>query len=445
MSSTRAPSKLVKNSRGRHVFEKLAEEEVDHLHRLEARYRALLERDPRARIAADVPVLQGRRQRAVRRGHRAAAQAGRRRGRGAAHRHPLRARLAQVLQALRRAVRGLRGQADLPGVRRGGARAPRAADSRVSGARSPGATPCSARAAPPRRGRRRPARRDRPRDRSAPAHDRVRRPVQPDGPRAASGRGRRARVRGDRPRHRRRAWPRRRRRRRVHGLTFVPGIEVTAVWAGRDVHVLGYWVTARRRSSRFLDAQRRRRVARVAAIGARPGRAGAADRRRSAPRPAGQRPGASMGRPTWPALLVVAGHAASVQDAFDRLLGDGQPAYVPAQRGRRSRRVRDHPRRRRARLAGASRREPAATIDLAAWATRRPRRARGLPLGPRRDQEELPRARRATRPARHRWLRLPRRRRDEQAIRRPGRLVASACPRPLGGPARPTPRRRRPA
>jgi len=36
----------VKNTRGRHVFEKLAAEEVDHLHRLEARYRALLERDP---------------------------------------------------------------------------------------------------------------------------------------------------------------------------------------------------------------------------------------------------------------------------------------------------------------------------------------------------------------------------------------------------------------
>ena len=42
---TRA-SRLVKNTRGRHVFEKLAAEEVDHLHRLEARYRALLERDP---------------------------------------------------------------------------------------------------------------------------------------------------------------------------------------------------------------------------------------------------------------------------------------------------------------------------------------------------------------------------------------------------------------
>lgn len=42
---TRA-ARLVKNTRGRHVFEKLAEEEVDHLNRLEARYRALLERDP---------------------------------------------------------------------------------------------------------------------------------------------------------------------------------------------------------------------------------------------------------------------------------------------------------------------------------------------------------------------------------------------------------------
>lgn len=42
---TRA-ARLVKNSRGRHVFEKLAAEEVDHLERLEGRYRMLLERDP---------------------------------------------------------------------------------------------------------------------------------------------------------------------------------------------------------------------------------------------------------------------------------------------------------------------------------------------------------------------------------------------------------------
>jgi predicted metal-dependent phosphoesterase TrpH len=35
-----------------------------------------------------------------------------------------------------------------------------------------------------------------------------------------------------------------------------------------------------------------------------------------------------VGRPDLARLLVAAGHAASVQDAFDRLLGDGCPAYV---------------------------------------------------------------------------------------------------------------------
>ena len=72
----------------------------------------------------------------------------RQRSAGAAHRHQVRARLAQVLQALRRAVRGLRRQADLPRVRRRGARAPRPADPRVPrAARPPGA---AARAAPRR-------------------------------------------------------------------------------------------------------------------------------------------------------------------------------------------------------------------------------------------------------------------------------------------------------
>ena len=71
-SSTPARRGWSRTARGRHVFEKLAEEEVDHLDRLEARYATLLERDPAARVAADVPVLQGRGQRPVRRRHRAA-------------------------------------------------------------------------------------------------------------------------------------------------------------------------------------------------------------------------------------------------------------------------------------------------------------------------------------------------------------------------------------
>src|SRR5262245_43157801 len=48
------------------------------------------------------------------------------------------------------------------------------------------------------------------------------------------------------------------------GLTFVPGIEITAIRFGGDVHVLGYFID--RRSPRllaFLAEQRERRVDRV--------------------------------------------------------------------------------------------------------------------------------------------------------------------------------------
>ena len=132
---TRA-AKLTRDARGRQVFERLATEEKDHLGKLEARYRELRREQSAARIAADVPLLQGRGQRPVCGRHRGAEE-GRRRSPGAAHRHPLRARLAQVLQALRRALRGVRRQAHLPRVRRRGARASRSADSRIPRARRP--------------------------------------------------------------------------------------------------------------------------------------------------------------------------------------------------------------------------------------------------------------------------------------------------------------------
>jgi predicted metal-dependent phosphoesterase TrpH len=120
---------------------------------------------------------------------------------------------------------------------------------------------------------------------------------------------------------------------RGHGLEFVPGIEITAVWRGRDVHVLAYWVDAARPAfAAFLEAQRAQRVARVEAIGTALAAAGAPVDLAPLLARLGQRPGASVGRPDLARLLVDAGHATSVQDAFDRLLGDGCPAYV-ARRG----------------------------------------------------------------------------------------------------------------
>ena len=119
-------ARMTTHARGRRVFQKLADEERDHLATLEDALPAPAPAGPAARVAADVPLLQGRRQRPVRRGGRR-GRAGRRRSAGAQDRHPLRADVAPLLQALRRAVRGLGRQADLPRVRRRGARAPRPA------------------------------------------------------------------------------------------------------------------------------------------------------------------------------------------------------------------------------------------------------------------------------------------------------------------------------
>ena len=113
------------------------------------------------------------------------------------------------------------------------------------------------------------------------------------------------------------------------GLALVPGIEVTAVWEGRDVHVLGYWIDATHAPLlAFLEEQRARRVSRVKAMGAALGEAGAPIDLEPLLAHAASRAGAAVGRPGVAEALVAAGHASSVQDAFERLLGEGCQAYV---------------------------------------------------------------------------------------------------------------------
>jgi len=110
------------------------------------------------------------------------------------------------------------------------------------------------------------------------------------------------------------------------GVAVVPGIEVTAVLDARDVHVLGYFVDPGSAAlSAFLAGQRADRVRRARAIG---------DRLRELGCPididalvAATPNGKALARPTIAAALVRAGHVGSVQEAFDRLIGEGRPAY----------------------------------------------------------------------------------------------------------------------
>jgi predicted metal-dependent phosphoesterase TrpH len=118
------------------------------------------------------------------------------------------------------------------------------------------------------------------------------------------------------------------------GLDVVPGIEITAVEGGRDLHVLGYFIDAGDDGlARFLSSQRDDRRRRLLAIISALERldisidAGAVT--------AAVASGRSVGRPLVAAALVDAGHASDVGDAFAQFLAEGRPAFV-SRRGARA-------------------------------------------------------------------------------------------------------------
>lgn len=118
----------------------------------------------------------------------------------------------------------------------------------------------------------------------------------------------------------------------ARGMTLVPGIEITAVDAAHDVHVLGYFFdTTSRPLAAFLDAQRADRLRRIRVMSERLAALGCPVDIEPLLASAAARPGCSVGRPQLADALVGAGHARDRTDAFDRLLGNDAPAYVPRQ------------------------------------------------------------------------------------------------------------------
>ena len=116
------------------------------------------------------------------------------------------------------------------------------------------------------------------------------------------------------------------------GIEFLPGIEITAVADGRDVHMLGYFLDpAPARLDRFLADQRQDRVRRAREMGEKLAAL-------AVPIPIerliekASAAGRAVARPVVARALVEAGHCATPQEAFDRWLADGGPAYV-ARRG----------------------------------------------------------------------------------------------------------------
>ncbi len=114
------------------------------------------------------------------------------------------------------------------------------------------------------------------------------------------------------------------------GVTLVPGIEVTAMEAARDVHILGYFFDpAHEGLQAFLARARASRRARILAIAERLASLGAPVDMTRLVGAASTLDGQSVGRPQIARALVEAGHASDVSDAFDRWLARGRPGFVP--------------------------------------------------------------------------------------------------------------------
>lgn len=116
------------------------------------------------------------------------------------------------------------------------------------------------------------------------------------------------------------------------GVTLVPGVELSCAYEGVDIHVLAYAFDAlddrvSERLRHFRETRHRRgylMVDRLRALGY----------EISAKRVDDLAAGGAMGRPHVARALVEAGHVASVDEAFNKLLGTGKPGYVEKERFR---------------------------------------------------------------------------------------------------------------
>jgi predicted metal-dependent phosphoesterase TrpH len=117
---------------------------------------------------------------------------------------------------------------------------------------------------------------------------------------------------------------------REAAIELVPGIEITSIVDGRDVHVLGYFIDPRSEPlAAFLRQQRDNRIDRVRQMIARLGTLGMALDADAILEPALRDPSVAVGRPWIARSLVAAGHAATSSEAFERWLVHGRPAFVP--------------------------------------------------------------------------------------------------------------------
>ncbi len=110
------------------------------------------------------------------------------------------------------------------------------------------------------------------------------------------------------------------------GIEIIPGIEVSAVWQGRDVHILGYFCDPTNLAINMeLEESAKQRVSRAKAILKKLSTLGV---NISFEKVVGYCKGKVIGRPHIAMALVDEEYVANFSDAFNKYLGDGAPAFV---------------------------------------------------------------------------------------------------------------------
>lgn len=113
------------------------------------------------------------------------------------------------------------------------------------------------------------------------------------------------------------------------GIRFIAGIEVSSLWGGRSIHVVGLGIDDTNpvltRKVREFEVSRTRRAAQIAEKLAALGIAGMLEKAT-----AFAENKLNVSRVHFALALLEAGAVKNQQEAFDRYLGDGKPAYIMA-------------------------------------------------------------------------------------------------------------------
>lgn len=111
------------------------------------------------------------------------------------------------------------------------------------------------------------------------------------------------------------------------GVRVIAGCEFSAAGPGGELHLLAYFLPGGESAlERFLEDQREKRLRRAEQLVTRLQRLGVNVTIEQVRAVAA---GGAVGRPHVARAMVAAGAARDIQDAFDKYLGSGRPAFVP--------------------------------------------------------------------------------------------------------------------